>query len=1287
MRKTLRGPLAASILVASVAAHAAAAPAARLRPTPQDESTASGAVAPDDGPSLPALPAYERFERLAALLADDRRVDVLHALREDLDAFGERATDARDAALLAGLIDFARGGLRSEDLGDLPARILGGVELPESPGAHDLRARLAVLTGDVEGLAPLDAWQMVGPFENERGRAMRRTTPPEKDPVADAYDGKVTDVEWRELPAPARDGVHRIDRFVYPREQFAVVARTWVRAERALDAYLLVGASEEFEAWVRGDAVLEARDAHTFGEDGHTARVTLERGWNEIALKVGAQEGSCMFSARLVDAGNGAPLRLESRAAPPSGVEAARLGGRAPSASGAPEAFPPGVRRTLARLAAAGGLGPGEMLARAAIDAAANAVPKAKRPGYAAAQAALDAQPDSLAAVLLVLGTMRVEDALDVEEDVNPWLAVLRDAITRHGDRTIFLLAYAEHAAQSQGLPLRAQELCERAVAANPASLTARWALLASLNARGLGALADARREELVRDEALRERPTLASTLAASYPDADPRRRRLLELAADAGDLRAETQLARLDLPESRAAQRAARDERLRAAVDRDPGAIGIRIRHGRTRLAEGDSSGALALLDEAVALTPHDPDVRGWRARARVLAGDLEGAVQDLERAMDLDRSDTEELRLLEHLRARLDAGAASTGEAPFHEAFREPLADVLARHPEKPALANEFPREALLERTVVEVGADGTARRYRRSVQRILGTRGVRDLDARSFRAWPGQEEVRVLSARVLSPDGTVREARTGRTGARGFLTVDLPPLAVGDVVDLEWRRDDLVPSVFGSYFGLDAPLVSDPSLPQRESEVVVLERDGVELSYHVTGEPTELGVDVRRWNGDDGARFRAYSARGYAPSRREAYEPPPAESLPRVQASTYGGWDAFGTWWWSLIDEEITGSDEMRAKVVELTDGLEDPLDQLRAIYEFVVTDVRYNAWEFGIHGYQPYSAPVIFSRRFGDCKDKAILLKAMLAEVGIEAWPVVIDAQQRREEEDLSLALVGHFNHCIAYVPAQDGVPEMFLDGTARLHPLDVLPDSDAGADVLVVRSDGVERREVPFKSADENLVADAMTIDLSGAAPSVRMVRAPRGRWDPRERMRFEGDDAERDEQLERLLTSIFGALAGPARAEHPDYQDLGTPLEIVMEFEPEDIGRGTGTGRELPSTFAAQDLLSSVASETERTTDVLLDVPWSSEQSIEYVLPPGARVLRAPRALDVASEDLEYARTVSEPEVDPGGRVRVRIVERIAFRTHRVPVERYAAFRELARQIDDAQRETLDYEL
>jgi len=88
-----------------------------------------------------------------------------------------------------------------------------------------------------------------------------------------------------------------------------------------------------------------------------------------------------------------------------------------------------------------------------------------------------------------------------------------------------------------------------------------------------------------------------------------------------------------------------------------------------------------------------------------------------------------------------------------------------------------------------------------------------------------------------------------------------------------------------------------------------------------------------------------------------------------------------------------------------------------------------------------------------------------------------------------------------------------------------------------------------------------------------------------------------------------------------------------------------------------------------------------LDVPWSRETEIEYVLDKGLTVRELPEPVEIRVPDATYTRTV---ELTATG---VRVRELFTIETHRVPREHYGAFRELCRGVDDAQRATVRVEV
>ena len=129
------------------------------------------------------------------------------------------------------------------------------------------------------------------------------------------------------------------------------------------------------------------------------------------------------------------------------------------------------------------------------------------------------------------------------------------------------------------------------------------------------------------------------------------------------------------------------------------------------------------------------------------------------------------------------------------------------------------------------------------------------------------------------------------------------------------------------------------------------------------------------------------------------------------PGIAFATDGTWKSIGEWYGNLTKDRLVATPEIAAKAAELTASKARLLRQdQEAIAEFVQKDIRYFAIEVGIGGYQPHAAADVFRNRYGDCKDKATLLSAMLSTVGIHAALVMVDTERGVVDPDAP-SLVG------------------------------------------------------------------------------------------------------------------------------------------------------------------------------------------------------------------------------------------------------------------------------------
>jgi hypothetical protein len=142
----------------------------------------------------------------------------------------------------------------------------------------------------------------------------------------------------------------------------------------------------------------------------------------------------------------------------------------------------------------------------------------------------------------------------------------------------------------------------------------------------------------------------------------------------------------------------------------------------------------------------------------------------------------------------------------------------------------------------------------------------------------------------------------------------------------------------------------------------------------------------------------------------------------SGPGIAMPIEGSWQGVGEWYQGLAKDRVVATPEIAAKAKELVSDKTDFYDKTEAIAEFVQKQVRYFVIELGIGGHQPHYAGDIFRNRYGDCKDKATLLSAMLSTVGIHGTLVLVD-HRRGFVDPNAPSIVG--DHMIAAIEIPQG----------------------------------------------------------------------------------------------------------------------------------------------------------------------------------------------------------------------------------------------------------------------
>ncbi len=257
--------------------------------------------------------------------------------------------------------------------------------------------------------------------------------------------------------------------------------------------------------------------------------------------------------------------------------------------------------------------------------------------------------------------------------------------------------------------------------------------------------------------------------------------------------------------------------------------------------------------------------------------------------------------------------------------------------------------------------------------------------------------------------------------------------------------------------------------------------------------------------------------------------------------VQNKGFQNWQQMGIWYQALLSGRSDASPEIKQKVVALTGSAGTPLDKMKALAGFAQKDIRYVAIELGIGGWQPHAAAEVFTHRYGDCKDKVTLMSAMLREIGVENYYVVINSE-RGSVMPQTPAHMGGFDHVIIAIKLAADVTDsslvatmvhpklgkiLFFDPTDEMTPFGQLSGALQANYGLLVAPDGGELIELPQLPPGTNGIWRTAKLSLSAAGTlsgdvdEVRVGdRAAAQRW----ALRTVTKDADRIKPIESLLS-------------------------------------------------------------------------------------------------------------------------------------------------------------------
>ena len=356
-------------------------------------------------------------------------------------------------------------------------------------------------------------------------------------------------------------------------------------------------------------------------------------------------------------------------------------------------------------------------------------------------------------------------------------------------------------------------------------------------------------------------------------------------------------------------------------------------LRLARIESGRDNHSQAASRYLGALEIQPEEHTLLTRLGRAYWETGRTERAFEAWDRALELQPNLPDLRKRIEFLR---------TEESPFEDEFRRDGAAIAASaHKEKYESKSGEAARILLELTAVKVNKDGTAREFSQTLIQVLNDRGIEMFDRFATAFAQGEQVLDFKLARVHHPDGTEEDAKLPRFSRRASATqvwrrgsVNLPPLSAGDIIEIQYIKEDIQQSFFGDYFGRRE--IFRNALATSEKTFKLRVPADRQFFFHQKNMDTSPKMEPSE---DGELKTYTWTAKNIPKTDSEPGMPWPKEIMPLLEISTFENWESFNKWYRNLIRKQFESSPELDKKVAELVSGKDTEIEKIRALLSLI------------------------------------------------------------------------------------------------------------------------------------------------------------------------------------------------------------------------------------------------------------------------------------------------------------------------------------------------------------
>ncbi len=339
-------------------------------------------------------------------------------------------------------------------------------------------------------------------------------------------------------------------------------------------------------------------------------------------------------------------------------------------------------------------------------------------------------------------------------------------------------------------------------------------------------------------------------------------------------------------------------------------------------------------------------------------------------------------------------------------------------------------------------------------------------------------------------------------------------------------------------------------------------------------------------------------------------------------RLAVSTFADFGAFAKAYDARASDKSLVTEKIRSQALKITAGMIEPRNKALALSNWVRRNIRYVAVYVGAGGIVPHAADAILDNLYGDCKDHVALLEAMLAAIGIDSSPALINLGNSYRLP--TVATLGTMNHVITYIPLLN----LYLDSTASPIAAGYLPIQALDKPVLLTKTGQLAR--TPGNQQGQIINRGEYRIKASGAADfnvnsTLRGWTAENTRYIMRSIK-----PADYSQAVERMLQQR--GQKGTGTLELGRLTSLSDEYKMTIKGTSDNLLNLPGpVGISANATFTNDigQFIAAITSENERTQDFIC-VARHYEEETQFTLPSEISMLAMPKTISVHDTNIDY---------------------------------------------------------